>query len=303
MKAFPAIQRLLGKHYAALHNIFRHYSALSFTSDGGASLNFTEFIQFVGDCRLIKKPALSKGRMHVIFTTCTVKLSNKASLSRSMQHVASDSANANNESKHGSSLSSSSSSSSRGSSNSLVPRQFIEAIVRLGVARYTRVKSLPERVRLLIEDDVLPNACRLHMDAFREVIGQDRIQQYLLSIRPWLHIVFSYYATLDLSQNSADKLTKMNKTEFVRLAKDCGFMRGTLTTHSLSAIFTKVLHLPSTRQTEFEMSYTEFVECLSATAMYLAPDPFQELRHKLRHFFENEVLQQLKNKSFFKHIR
>jgi hypothetical protein len=62
----------------------------------------------------------------------------------------------------------------------------------------------------------------------------------------------------------------------------------------LSSIFTKVLHLPDARHSEFEMSYPEFLESLGAIAVYKIPDPYMPMQIKLETFLSTHLIPTLK---------
>ena len=63
----------------------------------------------------------------------------------------------------------------RRASSELVPPEFAEALVRLAVHQYPHSASLAGAVKRLMAEDVLPNAARTDVDAFRAGINSHKV--------------------------------------------------------------------------------------------------------------------------------
>lgn len=59
----------------------------------------------------------------------------------------------------------------------LVPPEFAEALVRLAAHQYPHASSLSAAVKRLMAEDVLPNAARTDVDAFRAGINSHTVRQ------------------------------------------------------------------------------------------------------------------------------
>jgi len=251
LRDYMEIKIILGRNYQELSNIFRHYSSLSFTSSNDvrpssahltftsnstSSINFTEFLVFIQDCHLLNKK-LTKGILHLIFTRCTVTLKQ---LSESSIHALpytdadrleqaviggqigdGDTIVGATQKENSSSSSRPSSSHNRTSSSSvdkvgrhvLHPPDFFESLIRIGLLKYSNVGHLPERVRRLIEIDILPHACRLKMDEFRSLLNRDRVKHVLKTHAQELSAIFYQYAKEETNYSAAGPVGNKKRTD------------------------------------------------------------------------------------------
>ena len=80
--------------------------------------------------------------------------------------------------------------------------------------------SVAKRLAKMLNADILPNACSLDIDVFRERLGGDRVkdtlQMHKLNMKP----VFVDYAADDQSDGAVDSLESMNATELVTYCRE-----------------------------------------------------------------------------------
>ena len=124
-----AMKTMLKTRIRDVRRIFQFYAAVS-DSGGVTELDHQECWKFVKDCRLQRdRKALPSVRVDLIFQSCTIDHSKKG-----LARV-------------------------QGVQPELGPTQFVEFMARLASYRYTK-GTWPERLEKLINEDVLPNACR-----------------------------------------------------------------------------------------------------------------------------------------------
>ena len=126
-----------------IRRIFQFYAAVS-DSGGITELDHQECWKLVKDCKLQKdRKALPSVRVDLIFQSCTIDHSKKG-LDRVRKVV-----------------------------TELGPVQFVEFLARLALYKYSK-GTWPQRLAKMINEDVLPNACSVDIDVFRERISGDK---------------------------------------------------------------------------------------------------------------------------------
>ena len=164
--------------------------------------------------------------------------------------------------------------------------------MRLACARYPKARSPSNCLYHVLKEHVLPHACQIDADVFRERLHSDVVRSVQLKHRKNLKTVFKVFASWD----SASPASTMDADEMVvmlRFAKVIGplcsemacrtifayvqnddvviqdlKMDGTVGTHRSRS--REAVEMPGS---DVEMVYTEFEECLAAIASMLQPDP------------------------------
>ena len=129
----------------------------------------------------------------------------------------------------------------------------------------------------------------------------------------FLKDVFVIYAAMDQTDDNASNVSTINEVEFVKLIRDIGLMRGSLTEKSARNIFACVQAEEdngittqgegnnSPREanarrnsvnglevnTTSEMVYTEFLEAIAALAALHDPDPFVPLSFRIAEYIRS----------------
>lgn len=75
----------------------------------------------------------------------------------------------------------------------LVPREFVECLVRLAVRKFAKPMSVADRLQMLMENYVLKNAMR--SERFREDICSVKVRDVFDRYRSCLKCIFRYYGT------------------------------------------------------------------------------------------------------------
>ena len=162
------MKAILKNRIRDIRRIFQFYAAVS-DSGGITELDHQECWKFVKDCRLQKdRKALPSVRVDLIFQSCTIDHSKKGLDRVKSVHP------------------------------ELGPTQFVEFIARLASYRYNK-GSWSERLEKMINDDILPNACSVDIDVFRERISGDKCKAVVKKHRHNMEIIYRDYAAEDQS--------------------------------------------------------------------------------------------------------
>ena len=87
--------------------------------------------------------------------------------------------------------------------------QFSECLVRLACARYPKARSPSNCLYHVLKEHVLPHACQIDADVFRERLHSDVVRAVQLKHRKHLKTVFKVFASWD----SASPASTMAKTQ------------------------------------------------------------------------------------------
>eukprot|EP00741_Cyanophora_paradoxa_P000407 tig00000404_g398.t1 len=213
--------------YIPIRTIFRYYARLDgakvksiavrarkLDNDEMYTVSKHEFDAFIGDCKLLdtgkgantsRNPhALTGPRVNLVFI-----MANKepGKSQEEAQLLASD---ANNK-------------------LTMVLPEFLQAIVRLAEIKYFKAApSLAERVTLIMENDVLPNARWDDVEEFRRLMKKDEVQDAITNARGTMRKLFDKYSALD-SHAARMYGSVRNKSvsirEFVAMFNDLGLLQ------------------------------------------------------------------------------
>jgi hypothetical protein len=76
----------------------------------------------------------------------------------------------------------------------IVPKEWVEAIIHLGLRRYPKTESLSQRVQRIITEVIRPNACQANTETFRGELSMDEVQKVYKEYKPMLMAIFMFYA-------------------------------------------------------------------------------------------------------------
>ena len=187
--------------------------------------------------------------------------------------------------------------------------QFSECLVRLACARYPKARSPSNCLYHVLKEHVLPHACQIDADVFRERLHSDVVRAVQLKHRKNLKTVFKVFASWD----SASPASTMDADEMVvmlRFAKVIGPLCSEMACRTIFAYVQNddvviqdlktdgtvgshrnrsrdVVELPGS---DVEMVFTEFEECLAAVAQMLQPDPYKMLDQSIEAFLGTQFL-------------
>eukprot|EP00742_Colponemidia_sp_Colp-10_P005606 GILJ01005992.1.p1 GENE.GILJ01005992.1~~GILJ01005992.1.p1 ORF type:complete len:1128 (-),score=178.50 GILJ01005992.1:285-3668(-) len=275
------VESLLRMHFSSLRRIFRHYAASS-TNGSVVSINSDELWLLVKDCRLPGR-SLTSGQIDIIFSQANVNVDRAGN-----PLVTHD--------------------------RELSPDEFIEVLLRISAARYKqrlKTKTLAEKFGFLLDNDILPNACKHNADKFRADLMKEEVRQVFRNHEDVLRQIFNVYAAADMSSHQALRhRNTINNAEFLKLVKDCGFTDTSTTIATVNHIFGNIQHdyditllgqgspalqVKRPQPEELgEMAFSEFLEALTALSMYKDPDPYLSLEAKLDKFLTDKLYPALK---------
>mmetsp|Transcript_2238 Transcript_2238/g.4587 ORF Transcript_2238/g.4587 Transcript_2238/m.4587 type:complete len:729 (-) Transcript_2238:7-2193(-) len=268
------LKKILKSRIRDIRRIFQFYAA---SADTGAvtDIDHQEAWKFVKDCKLQKdRKALPSVRVDLIFQSCTIDHSKKG-LDR-VRHVTQE----------------------------LEPVQFVEFIARLAQHRYNK-GTWPHRLTKMLNEDVLPNACSVDIDVFRERIAGDKCKAVQKKHKHNLEIIYKEYAADDQSLESLGNLDTMNANELVSCCRDFKLVGPLLSERALRVLFAYVQHdeeLIKEMETagravtvndagdDDEMVYAEYVESMMAVGAQLYPDPYNVLNIRIDQFVTRDLL-------------
>ena len=261
------ITKVLRNRIRDLKRIFQFYAA---AGDNGqaTSMDNAEFWKFVKDCKLQKdRQKLPSVRVDLIFQACNIDYSLVGAA-----RIASD-------------------------DGELDPTEWVEGLCRLAMYRYTK-GSVAKRLSKMLNEDILPNACSLDIDVFRDRLGGDRVKDTLQMHKVNCKPVFVEYAADDQSDGAVDSLESMNSAELVTYCRDMKLCGGppALSERAVKTLFAfcqqeeeDIDEGEDETQSDSEQVYSEFMETNAAIGSQMRPDPYNVLEMRIDQYL-NELV-------------
>ena len=261
------MKRILKTRIRDLKRIFQFYAA---AGDGGPadSMDHSEFWKFVKDCKLQKdRKAMPSVRVDLIFQCCNIDYSLEGK-----DRLQSD-------------------------DGELEPTEFVESLARLAVYRFT--KGTPaQRLQKLLDEEVLPNACSVDTDVFRERIAGDRVKDVFAKHKHNMKIIYKVFAADDDDGDAAMFNDTMNNKELVSFCRDFKMIGPLMSERSVKVLFAYVQQeeeaLDEDERSEdvgdSEMVFAEFVEANAAMGCQMRPDPYNVVEIRIDHFISQEII-------------
>ena len=261
------ITKVLKNRIRDLKRIFQFYAA---AGDNGpaTSMDNAEFWKFVKECKLQKdRQKLPSVRVDLIFQACNIDYSLVGA-----DRIASD-------------------------DGELDPTEWVEGLCRLAMYRYTK-GSVAKRLGKMLNEDVLPNACSLDIDVFRDRLAGDRVKDTLQMHKVNCRPVFQEYAADDDSDGAVDSLESMNSTELVTYCREMLLCGGPplLSERAIKTLFAfcqqeeeDIEEGEDETQSDSEQVYSEFMETNAAIGSQMRPDPYNVLEMRIDQYL-NELV-------------
>ena len=111
--------------------------------------------------------------------------------------------------------------SSSDEGSTLQPGEFAEALIRIAAYRYAR-GPLPERLRKLLVDDVIPNAQKVDPNVFRRRLASPGMHKMFKRHKKNLSIIFDAYAKDDMQD--VHNLGSMSCREVITMCMELGLV-------------------------------------------------------------------------------
>ena len=136
----------------------------------------------------------------------------------------------------------------------------------------------------LINDEMLPNACSVDVDVFRERLESDGVQETFARHKKNLKAIYRVYAADDDSDDAILQADTMNCKELTSFASEMGLLGAILNFRMIRTIFAFVQQEEEELEEDeeededgSEMVYSEFVESMGAIACVPAQTPTMSL--------------------------
>jgi len=179
-----------------------------------------------------------------------------------------------------------------GANNFLRRNEFIEALLRMAVVKWTKTSKKPsECFEKLVVEHLLPFAKQSTTEEFHNLLHRPEVQMIFAEFDHEINLVFKHFAAGDVkTAQAAANRNSINLTEFEMLLKDCGALGGgRLNKGELPRILGNVQSDDDGK----EVSFVEFLELLCACSVYYEPNPYMPAAKRLENFFVRTVIEGL----------
>eukprot|EP00760_Papus_ankaliazontas_P006963 PhM_4_TR13253/c0_g2_i1/m.100940 len=272
-------RRFFRANYNEVRRVFTYYAG---SSGNAASMSSTEWWQFVTDCRFVDK------------------LLNKSVVERVFMQVNQDDGLDHNSDGEDTSRLLSDDGEDENPLAELIPTEFVEALIRLADAKFLET-TLPEKIRSLWNEHVVPYSCRSEAVRVRRDINAPATQKVIKRYNKDMGKVFTYYTRLisDTAEPSSSTPSKgrvgapqasargkgtVRVHEFLAMLRDAHFISDTLTTDHVKSVLRSV-QLDTSSSVDVtddtELSYAEFMSGVTIIACFVFPSPFVAFETKV----------------------
>eukprot|EP00941_MAST-03F_sp_MAST-3F-sp1_P006278 g6278.t1 len=172
--------------------------------------------------------------------------------------------------------------------------KWIEALARLASYRFKK-GTLSERLEKMLNEWVLPNACSIDLDVFRDRVNSDQVQEVLNKHRRYNKPIFDVYAADDDSDAAIDCLGTMNVKEMVTFCSEMELIGSRFGQRSCRILFAycqqeeEELDDDEDDSGDSEMVFSEFCETLIAIACYMRCNPYVVVEIRLKNFLNEQL--------------
>ena len=150
--------------------------------------------------------------------------------------------------------------------------------------------------------DLLPNACSVDTDVFRERLAGDPVKEVFSKHKKNLKTIYTVFAAADDSDGGVGALDTMNANEIVTFTRDINLIGPLLSEKSVRTIFAYVQQEEeeldedeSDESGDSEMVFTEFLEALGGIACIMQPNPYNVVAMRLNDFLEQMLIPNAKS--------
>jgi hypothetical protein len=261
VEELASISSYLRVNLRTTKRMFTYYAGQT-VGGSNVTMDKAEYFRFIKDCKLNK---LSKQNLSSIFQNVTRAVTNR-------QTKADDVADS--------------------PIKELSGKGFLEVLLRIGCLKMKKQNvPLSEKIIMLFEDYLIPNAGRIDSDSFRGKVMTPGATQVFKRFDNFLKDIFAIYAAMDQTNDNASNVRTINETEFVKLVRDLGLMNTNMTEKSTRNVFAYVQAdvedanvSGDTDNTTSEMVYAEFLEAVGAMAALHNPDPYLPLPYRIERY-------------------
>ena len=274
------IKELLRGRIRDLKEIFQFYAAAEQGGDAN-TMDSTEYKKFVRETKLQKdRKKLPSYRVDLIFQACCIDQT-KSGRARVEDTV-----------------------------EELDGNKFVESLARISSYKYEGKGGgagssggiICPMLRHMLVNDILPNACSVDLQVFRDRMESDAVKGVFSEHRHNLGVVFGSYAGEDVSSDDAvSKSGTMNVGELVSFGRGFSLIGAPplLSERAVKVLFAYVQQEDPDASDEEgeavvdddnEMVISEFREALAAIGGQLYPDPYNVFDMKVSMFLKNQIV-------------
>lgn len=150
-----------------------------------------------------------------------------------------------------------------------------------------------------MNEEVLPNACSVDTDVFRERLASDAVQNVFAAHKRNMKIIYTEFAADDESDEGVLTGDTMNAGELVSFCREVNLIGALLSEKSVRTIFAYVQQEEEELDEDeggvsdvgdSEMVFAEFNESQGAIAAYRQPDPYNVLDMRIGTFLKKELI-------------
>ncbi len=184
----------------------------------------------------------------------------------------------------------------------ITPEPWIEGLCRIALYKFRKVEEYPDRLEKLIEDFLIPNACKSNTDTFRGELSLDEVQSVYKLLKPQIMKIFKFYARVhEPIPGAPPQEPSMDGPAYMKFCKDSRLVtrKGDLRHDFPELACRKVFNDTQMEEEEEgsidagggadEMIYMEYLEALGAIACYKFPNPYIPLQIKLDDMLKNII--------------
>ena len=171
---------------------------------------------------------------------------------------------------------------------------WIEGLVRVAYYKFRKMPDKVDRLEKLIEEFLIPNACKSNTDTFRGELSLDEVQAIYKKRKPQIMKIFRFYARVhEPIPGAPPQEPSMDGPAYMKFCKDSRLVtrKGDLRHDFPELECRKVFNDTQMEEEEEgsidagggadEMIYMEYLEALGAIASYKFPNPYIPLQVKL----------------------
>merc|ERR1712150_447298 len=288
---------LLVFHYEDLRRIYQHYIAhVSSLADAeptseesmGKGMALSQWWAFVKDCGLQHKTRLTNKHIQTLFTMISARQERQRKEFRKLL------ADTDVEDKD-----------FEEAPIQIDANAWIRGVVALAFKRCTTRDTPATMLRCLIEEYLLPHACKSNVDTFRGEVSMDKVQRVFGTYRELLRKIFFFYAKVpQLVPGQVSQAPSIDLPGWTRMLVDTGIISSKpsdaqpneFSSEAAQVVFQEVqLEEDSDTSVEVgggdgEMIWMEFLEALAATSCYMQLNPYIPLYTKLEDFLSTRMI-------------
>jgi hypothetical protein len=187
------------------------------------------------------------------------------------------------------------------------PTEWVEGIVHMAFRRYPTVQPMSKRIKRLVTEFIVPNACKSNTDNFRGELSMDEVQAVFKKYKPQLMTMFLHYAVEHPAAPGQPPMEpSMDGPIWLGMMKDCKLVtRKSDVPNDMPELAAREIFMNVQMEEEEEgsadtgggadeMIYLEYLEAWGAVTCYKKVNPYIPLHVRMEELFVQRVFQEQK---------